>query len=94
VLSMSPSKASIDKPALCVLFAEADLSFTAKGILALLLSRPPRVISRAELFRSSSDGMPMIDNAIRELVRAGLVSTVPPRRRADKASGGIKLRWV
>jgi DNA-binding response OmpR family regulator len=89
-----PSHAAIDKPALCVLFAEADLSFTAKGILALLLSRPPRVITRAELFRSSRDGMPMIDHAIQELVVAGLVSTVPPRRRGDRASGGVKLRWV
>jgi hypothetical protein len=87
-------RALIDKPELCVLFAEADLSFTAKGILAMLLSRPPRVITRAELWRSSSDAMTVVDNAIRELVRANLVSFVPPRHRGDKASGGIKLRWV
>jgi hypothetical protein len=87
-------RALIDRPEPCVLFAEADLSFMAKGILAMLLSRPPRVITRAELWRSSSDAMTVVDDAIRELVRANLVSFVPARRRGDRASGGIKLRWV
>jgi hypothetical protein len=91
---MPPCRLPIAEPALTVLFAEGDLSFTAKGILALMLSRPPRVITRAELFRSSSDGMPMIDHAIQELIRANLVSFVPPRRRGDRANGGIKLRWA
>jgi hypothetical protein len=91
---MPPCKTPIDKPALCVLFAQGNLSYTAKGILAMLLSRPPRVVTRAELWRSSSDAMAVVDDAVRELVRADLVSFVPPRRRGDKASGGIKLRWV
>jgi len=93
VYVMPPCKTQING-ALTVLFAEADLSFSAKGILAFLLSRPPRVVTRAELYRSSKDGMPFIDAAVTELVTAGLVSLVPARRRGDRASGGIKLRWV
>jgi hypothetical protein len=79
-------------PALTVLFAEADLSLSAKGLAAFLLSRPPRTVTRAELFRSNKDGMPFIDAAIRELEQVGLAVKVPPRRRGDKASGGVTLR--
>jgi hypothetical protein len=89
-----PSHAAIQQPALCVVFAASELSFAAKGFLAMLLSRPPRVVTRAELWRSSSSPINVVDDAVRELVIAGLVSSVPPRRRGDRASGGIKLRWV
>jgi hypothetical protein len=67
---MPRSRAAIYAPALTVLTAEPGLSLAAKGLAAYLLSRPPRPITRAELFRSSSDPMPLIDGAVRELEHA------------------------
>jgi len=89
---MPPSHAPITAPALTVLTAEPGLSLAAKGLAAFVLTRPRRPITRAELFRSTSDGMPFIEAAIRELVDAGMVERVPARRRGDRASGGIVLR--
>jgi hypothetical protein len=88
-----PSRAAIHAPALTVLTAEPGLSLAAKGLASFLLSRPPRPITRAELFRSSSDGMPMIDHAIRELENAGMVERVATRGRDGmRERGGIQLR--
>jgi hypothetical protein len=89
---LPPSRAPIKAPALTVLTAEPGLSLAAKGLAAFVLCRPPRPISFAELFRSTSDPMPMISGAARELLAAGMVEPVPPRRRGDRASGGIVLR--
>jgi hypothetical protein len=86
------AKPPIPSPALIVLTAEPGLSLAAKGLASFVLSRPRRPITRAELFRSTSDGMPFIDAAIRELLDVGLVERLPPRRRGDRASGGIVLR--
>jgi hypothetical protein len=83
---------AVPSPALTVLTAEPGLSLSAKGLAVYLLSRPPRTITRAELFRSTADPMARIDAAIRELLAAGLVDRVPPRRRGDRTSGGIVLR--
>jgi hypothetical protein len=80
-------------PALTVLTAEPGLSLAAKGLAAFVLSRPPRPITRAELFRSSSDPMPMINAAIAELVAVGMVETVPGRGRGrPRDTSGIQLR--
>jgi len=88
-----PNRAPIHAPALTVLTAEPGLSLAAKGLATYLLSRPPRPITRAELFRATSDGMPMIDHAIRELEHAGMVERVPTRRRDGmRERGGIVLR--
>lgn len=89
---MPPSRAPIQAPALTVLTAEPGLSLAAKGLAAFVLSRPRRRITRAELVRSNSDGMPFIDAAIRELVNAGMVEPVAPAKRGDRSSGGIVLR--
>jgi len=86
------AKPLIANPALTVLFAEADLSLSAKGLAAFLLSRPARTVTRAELFRSNKDGMPFIDAAIRELEQVGLAVSIPHKRRGDRMSGGIALR--
>jgi hypothetical protein len=85
-------KQSIRDPALTVLTGEPGLSLAAKGLATYVLARPPRVITRGELFRSNRDGMPFIDAAIRELVAVGLVDTVPQKHRGDRQSGGIILR--
>jgi hypothetical protein len=83
----------IKAPALTVLTAEPGLSLAAKGLAAFLLSRPRRTITRVELFRSTRDGMPFIDAAIRELVDVGMVERVPTRRRDGMVEhGGIVLR--
>jgi hypothetical protein len=87
-----PSRAPIKAPILTVLTAEPGLSLSAKGLATFLLSRPRRPVTRAELFRSNSDGMPFIDAAIRELLAAGMVERVPPRHRGDRTSGGIVFR--
>jgi hypothetical protein len=89
---MPPSRAPITAPALTVLTAEPGLSLAAKGLAAFVLSRPRRPITRAELFRSTADPMPMVNGAIAELVAAGMVETVRPKRRGDRASGAIILR--
>jgi hypothetical protein len=87
-----PNRAAIKAPALVVLTAEPGLSLAAKGLATFLLTRPPRPITRAELFRSSSDPMPLIDGAVRELEDAGMVERIPTRRRDGmRERGGIQL---
>jgi hypothetical protein len=86
------SRAPISAPTLTVLTAEPGLSLAAKGLASYVLSRPRRPISMGELFRTSSDPWPMIRGAVAELVAAGMVDTMPPRRRGDRASGAIILR--
>lgn len=89
---MPPRRPPINHPALCVVFAEPDLTLSSKGLLAYLLSRPPRVVTRAELFRQNRDGMPMVDASIRELEAAGFVMRVPTRTRDGmREGGGIQL---
>jgi hypothetical protein len=91
-MGMPPSRAPIQAPALTVLTAEPGLSLAAKGLAAFVLSRPRRPITFVELFRSTSDPMPMISGAVRELVKAGMVETVRPTKRGDRSTGGIQLR--
>jgi hypothetical protein len=70
--------------------ADPGLSFAAKGVLALVLSRPAgAVIGLGELFAASADPMPVVERAVAELVRAGLLSTTQPGRAADRAAGGV-----
>jgi hypothetical protein len=88
----SRSGAPIHAPALTVLTAEPGLSLAAKGLAAFVLSRPPRPIPMAELFRSTSDPMPMISGAVRELLDAGMVERVATRKRDGMVErGGIQL---
>jgi hypothetical protein len=89
---MPPHRAPIHAPALTVLTAEPGLSLAAKGLAAFLLSRPPRPVPLAELFRSTSDPMPLISGAVRELVDAGMVERVASRTRDGMHErGGIQL---
>jgi hypothetical protein len=75
-----------------VMLADPGLSFAAKGVLGLVLSRPPgAVIAAGELFASSADPMPVIERAVAELVQAGLLATTPPSRAADSAAGGVVI---
>jgi hypothetical protein len=74
------------------LLAASDLSLAAKGLLSYIVTRPPgTVVTKAELFQASSDSMATIESAAGELVRHGLVGTVPGRGRGNRASGGITL---
>jgi hypothetical protein len=72
---------------------DPSLSLAAKGLLQQVLLRPPgTVVLRAELFATNRDQMAAIDGAIGELVRAGLIVEVPPRKRSQgRRGGGIKL---
>jgi hypothetical protein len=80
-------------PALTILTAQPSMSLSAKGLAAFLLSRPPRVITRAELFRSNRDGMPFIDAAISELEAVGMIERVAGRGRGrPRDTAGIVLR--
>jgi hypothetical protein len=86
-------KRPIHDPGLSILTAEPGLSLAAKGLAAYLLTRPPRPVTRAELFSANSDGMPMINGAIAELLAVGLVETVPGRGRGrPRDTAGIRLR--
>jgi hypothetical protein len=86
-------KQPIRDPALSVLMAEPGLSLAAKGLATYLLTRPPRPVTRAELFSTSTDPMPMINGAIAELLAVGLVETVPGRGRGrPRDTSGIQLR--
>jgi hypothetical protein len=79
-------------PALTILTAEPGLSLAAKGLACYLLTRPPRPVTYAELFRSSSDGMPFVRAAVAELLAVGLIVTVPGRSRGrPRDTGGIML---
>jgi hypothetical protein len=70
--------------------ADPGLSFAAKGVLALVLSRPPgAAVSTGELFAASADPMGVIEHAVDELVHAGLLAWTPPRRAADSVAGGV-----
>jgi hypothetical protein len=90
---MPRSQPAGNMPALTVLSAEPGLSLSAKGLALFVLSRPSRPITRAELFRSNSDPMPMIDAAIRELEAVGLIERVPGRGRGrPRDTSGIQLR--
>jgi hypothetical protein len=90
---MPRTRAPIREPALCVLTAEPGLSLAAKGLAAFLLTRPPRPVTRAELFSSNSDGMPFIESAIRELEAVNMVERVPGRGRGrPRDTSGIQLR--
>ena len=72
--------------------ADPGLSFAAKGVLALVLSRPAgAVIGTGELFAASADPMPMVEQAVAELVQAGLLNRTPPGRAADSAAGGVVI---
>jgi hypothetical protein len=86
-------KRPIHDPALSILTAEPGLSLAAKGLATYLLTRPPRPVTRAELFSANSDPMPMINGAIAELLAAGMVETVPGRGRGrPRDTAGIQLR--
>jgi hypothetical protein len=72
--------------------ADPGLSFAAKGVLVLVLSRPAgAVIATGELFSASADPMPVIERAVAELVQAGLLATTPPGRATDSAAGGVVI---
>ena len=89
---MTRPRQPIRDPGLSILAVQPNLTLAAKGLAVLVLTRPPRVITRRELFTCNKDGMPFIDAAIRELTDCGLVETVPPKHRGDRQSGGIILR--
>jgi hypothetical protein len=82
----------LTSPAFRSLLADPDLSLAAKGLLSYVITRPPgAVITKAELFQSSSDSLPTIEAAMRELVSKGLVGNVSGRGRGNRQSGGISL---
>ena len=69
-----------------MVLCDPGLSFAAKGVLALVLSRPAGVvIATGELFAQSADAMAVVERAVAELVQAGLLATTPPGR----AAGGV-----
>ena len=69
-------------------FEDQDLSLAAKGVLAFVLTRPAGArVTQAELFGSSRDPMAVIEAAVKELARKGLVGTVRGR-----AGSGVKLK--
>ncbi len=78
---------------LSAVLADPAVSLAAKGVLWLLLVRPPgTVLTRGELFARNADRMAAIDAAIGELAGAGLVVVVPPAGRGQgRRSGGVKL---
>ena len=78
---------------LSAVLADPAVSLAAKGVLWLLLLRPPgTVLTRGELFARNADQMAAIDQAIDELARAGLVAKVSPRKRSQgRRSGGVRL---
>jgi hypothetical protein len=70
--------------------ADPGVSLAAKGVLALVLSRPAgAVIGTGELFAASADPMPVVERAVGELVQAGLLGTTEPGRSAGIAAGGV-----
>jgi hypothetical protein len=87
-----PNRAPIHAPALSVFSAQPNVSLAAKGLATFLLTRPRRPIPLRELFSSTSDGMPFINAAVRELEAVGMVERVPTRDRDGmKDRGGIQL---
>jgi hypothetical protein len=78
---------------LAAVLAEDSLSYSAKGVLAYLLTRPPgATVTKADLFCSSRDSLATIEAAVKELAAAGLLGTVRPRARGDRATGGVQLQ--
>jgi hypothetical protein len=72
--------------------ADPSLSFAAKGELALVLSRPAgAVIGIGELFAASADPMAVAEQAVAELVQAGLLNWTPPGRAAGSTVGGVVI---
>jgi hypothetical protein len=72
---------------------DPNLSLAAKGALVYVLCQPAgRVVTRAELFASTSDPLGEIDAAIRELVKGGYLAAAKPSRRGPRASGGVYCR--
>jgi len=75
-----------------VVLCDPGLSFAAKGVLALVLSRPAgAVIASGALFAQSADAMAVVERAVAELVHAGLLATTPPGRAADSTAGGVVI---
>jgi DNA-binding IscR family transcriptional regulator len=73
------------------------LSLAAKGVLAFVLTRPAGArVTQAELFGCSRDPMTVIEAAVKELARKGLVGTVRGRAgsgvRLNAADGGTAGR--
>jgi hypothetical protein len=94
---MPPSQ--IADAALRDVFEDQDLSLAAKGVLAFVLTRPAGArVTQAELFGSSCDPMTVIEAAVKELARKGLVGTVRGRAgsgvRLKTADGGTARRRV
>jgi hypothetical protein len=74
--------------------ADPGLSLAAKGVLALVWSRPAgAVIVTGELFAASADPMPVIEEAVAELVQAGLLASTRPGRSTGTAGGGVVFGW-
>ena len=72
--------------------ADPGLSFAAKGVLALVLSRPPgAVIGTGELFAATTDPMAVVERAVAELVHVGLLATTAPGRAASSTAGGVVI---
>ncbi len=70
--------------------ADPDLSFAAKGVLALVLSRPAgAVIGTGGLFAATADPMPVIERAVAELIHAGLLTATQPGRPADGTATAV-----
>jgi hypothetical protein len=89
---MARNLAPVREPGLSVLCAEPGLSLAAKGLACYLLTRPPRTVTFAELFRLNSDPMPLIYSAARELEAAGIVARVAGRRGRSRDTAGIQLQ--
>jgi hypothetical protein len=88
------SLAPIREPGLSILCAEPGLSLAAKGLASYLLTRPPRPVTFAELFRANADPMPLIHGAVRELEAAGMVERVAGRGRGRPLdTAGIRLKF-
>lgn len=65
---------------LASILAEAEVSLTAKGVLAYTLTRPPgQVLTRGEVLATSQDARHTLDAALAQLVEVGwLIPTGQP----------------
>jgi hypothetical protein len=93
----NPKPSAIGARQARVVFTSPELSLAAKGLLAMLLLHPAG-LARQAIFAASSDAMPVIDQAVSELVAAGLVERVPAStsastsaRRRDRAQSRVRL---
>jgi hypothetical protein len=83
----------IQDAALRRVFADPDLSLAAKGALAYVLTRPAGArVGAADLFSDSSDPIKVVEGALRELVRTGLVGTAKRGRASRRSRGAVVLR--